>query len=428
MLEGRGYGVQENGFRSPTYPVLLALILAPFERTHLAGCRDAHRAPCIDNAAKTADGDIALTAIVVIQILLGGMTTAVLFALGWRLTRNILVATLFGAGYALNLATAFWEISILTETVTTFLLALAVYLTVLANRAKPEVYLALGVVLAALSLCHQLFLGYWVLSGAFLMLRAWGEGDRRGLPRIALALFLPLAFVTGWSIYNYSVNGVFTPSTLSGYVLIQMVAPIVQNAPEGYDGIVQPYVGYRDAMIAQTGSYSGAIFRAWPAMMGWTGLTWSEISRKLTSLSFYLMLHYPQVYLQSARSSWVRFWDFQIYHYDPIPNSVPPWAVWLTDGAVQAAVNILFGISALVCGTILLARRRTQHLFKSIPADSILLLIATVLFAAIVTSLTNFQDNSRLRTYVLPMQYGSIALAAWACWRMVSNLASPSPN
>jgi hypothetical protein len=114
LLDGRGYGVQENGFRSPTYPILLALVLGPLDRTHLSNCRDAHRPVCLQNAAKTTDGEFALQAIVVTQILIGFLATAMLFALGWRLTRNVLVAICFGAGYSLNLATAFWEISILT--------------------------------------------------------------------------------------------------------------------------------------------------------------------------------------------------------------------------------------------------------------------------------------------------------------------------
>jgi hypothetical protein len=422
LLDGRGYGVQENGFRSPTYPLFLALVLAPFDRTHISECRDAHRPTCIGSAAKTADGAIGLEAIVVAQVLIGVLTTAVLFALGWNLTHNIIVATLFGAGYALNLATAFWEISILTETLTTFLLTLAVYLTLGADRAAQVTSLALGLVLAALALCHQLFLGYWILPVTVLFVRAWREGLRGGLLRIAPVVLFPLASVGGWSMYNYIVNGVFTPSTLSGYVLIQMVAPVVQNAPEGYDGIVQPYVGYRDAMIAETGSYSGAIFRAWPAMVEWTGLSWSEISRKLTTLSFYLMLHYPQTYFQVAIEGWARFWDFQIYHYDPIPDSVPLWAVWLTESSEQAILNVLIGISALVLGIIFFARRLTQRFFKSIPFAAVFFMIATVLFAAVVTSLTNFQDNGRIRSYVLPLQYGSIVLTMWAGWRMVSRL------
>jgi hypothetical protein len=422
MLEGRGYGEQENGFRSPTYPVVLALVLSPLGPTGLSKCRDAHRPTCLDSAAKTADGEVAFRAIVVAQILLGIVTTALLFGLGWRLTRNVLVAICFGAGYALSLVTAFWEISILTETLTTFLLTLAVFLALGADRDSGATYLFLGLDLALLALCHQLFLGYWVMPALFLLVREWRSGGlRRGLIRVAPVFIFPLAFVGAWCTFNYAVNGVFTPSTLSGYVLIQMVAPVVQNAPKGYDGIVQPYVGFRDAMIAQTGSHSGAIFRAWPTMMDWTGFTWSEISQKLTALSFYLIFHYPQTYLQVVREGWARFWDFQVYHYDPIPADVPAWAVWFTGGVEQELLNALFAVSAVALGVIFIAHRKLEGMVRSVPFAAVLFFVLTVLFAAAVTALTNFQDNARLRTYVMPLQYGAIVLSVGTVWQAVAN-------
>jgi hypothetical protein len=422
LLDGRGYGVQENGFRAPTYPLLLALVLTPINRTRLSECRDAHDPNCVGEAAKTADGLSALQAIVVSQILLGVITTAVLIVLGWTLTRNTLVATLFGAGYALSLATAFWEISILTETATTFLLTLAVYLTLRADHTSRWAHLALGLVLGALALCHQLFIAYSILPFSFLLIRSRRQRLSESLFRTAPVLVLPLAFVGAWSSYNYVVNGTFTPSTLSGYVLIQMVAPVVQNAPEGYDGIVQPYVGYRDAMVAQTGSHSGAIFRAWPAMMEWTGLSWSQISTKLTTLSLYLILHYPMTYAQVVKEGWVRFWDFPLYHYDPIPAAEPSWALWLTEEPAQGGANFLFALSILFSGIMLVVRRNISRVPRSGPFSAIWFMTATVLFAAVVTSLTNFQDNARLHTYVLPLQYGSIILSVYSGWRLVSDL------
>lgn len=238
--------------------------------------------------------------------MLGLGVTVLLYALGWQLTHNVLVALLFGAGYALNLATAYWEISLLTETLTTFLLVVSVYLTIRIARTKPKGWNtpALGFVLGALALCHSLFLIFWLLPAAYLLIDAWRKKTRAFtylLRLVAPILLIPVLFLLLWSSFNYVVNDSFTPSTLSGYVLIQMVAPVVQDAPQGYDGLTQIYIGYRDAMIEQTGSYSGAIFRAWPAMLQASNLTWSELSRRLSELSLYLIVAYPQSYLNVAR-------------------------------------------------------------------------------------------------------------------------------
>lgn len=421
LLNGRGYGAQENGFRTPTYPLFLALVLAPWDDAHLSECRDAHRAVCIAQAQETPDGAMDLRMVVLAQVGLGLLTTSLLYALGWRLTRNWLVAFLFGAAYALNLATAYWELSILTETLTTFLVTLAVYLTVRAAQSATRTRVLLGITLGALALCHSLFLLFWVLPAAFLVIRSRGDGLRLALVRMTPVVLMPLFLLGAWSTFNYFVNGFFTPSTLSGYVLIQMVGPVVQNAPEGYDGITQPYVGFRDAMIAETGSHSGAIFRAWPTMMDWTGLTWSEISSKLTALSIYLIVHYPQTYAQVAYTGGKRFWDFAMYHYDPIPAGTPEWAIQITELFRQGILNLLFGLSLPALGIIYGIRRfdRSRRL-AAIPFAEILFVAATVCFAALVTALTNFQDNARLHAYVLPLQVGTVAAVLWAGWRTLS--------
>ncbi len=426
LLDGRGYGSQENGFRSPTYPLFLALVLAPFDHTHLSECRDAHRAVCIDRAARTADGDFALRVIVLSQIFLGLLTTAVLFALGWNLTRNVLVAFLFGAGYALNLSTAFWEISLLTETLTTLLVTLVVYLTSRGDRLTGFERVALGVALGVLAWCHLLFLTFWIVPVVFLVVSDRGGGLRLAVRRVAPVLLLPLSFLLAWSVYNYIVNGVFSPSTLTGYVMSQMVAPVVENAPAGYDGITEIYVGYRDALIAETGSYSGAIFRAWPDMMNETGLTFAQLSQKLTTLSLYLMVAYPGSYLAVAQKGWEKFWDFSVYHYEPFPVGTATWALWLVDRAWQKVLTILFAVAPLVLGIIFVTRRQVSRLSAiHNPFASVLLMMATVWFAAAIVTLTTFGDDTRYRSYVLPLQYGSIILVIWAGWRTVSHLVQP---
>lgn len=408
LLEGRGYGIQQDGFRTPTLPLFLVLVLAPFSRQHLSECSDAHRPVCIGQAAQNPDGALNLQVIVAAQIAVGIGTALLLYVLGWSLTHNVLVAFLFGAGYALNIATAYWEISILSETLTTFLVVLATLFFLRVLRGRTRARLGLGIVLAALALCHQLFLAFVIVPCVLLWLTWRRFGALRAVVQLAPVVALPLLAVLIWSVYNLLVNGFFTPSTLSGYVLIQMVAPVMENAPEGYDGITQTYVGYRDAMIQETGSYPGAIYRAWRDMMRETDLTWSQISSKLTTLSFYLIVHYPSTYLQSVSMAWERFWQFVFFHYDTIPSGTAELASAFADEGVQSVLNVLFWISLpllLLCD---LVRRRINAPLGSSEFYLMLFMILTVWYAALVSSLTNLGDNYRLRALVLPLQYGSI--------------------
>ncbi|MGB8643847.1 MAG: hypothetical protein WCF84_01295 [Anaerolineae bacterium] len=418
LVSGRGYGVQQDGFRTPTYPLFLALVLLPSDTTHLATCQDAHRPACLGSAAQSHDGAAAIQVIAIVQILLGGGILLLLYLLGWRLTHNRLIAVLSGAGYAFNLAAAFWENSILTETLTTLLLLLAVYLVIRGTELGGRGRIALGAILGALALCHSLYLLYWGVPALFLFIYRERTSWRSALMRILPVVLIPALCILAWSAFNYFVNGVLTPSTLSGYVLIQMVAPVVEKAPPGYDYITEIYVGFRNAMMQETGSDSGAIFRAWPAMIDATGLTWSQISAKLTNLALYLIGIEPLVYLHSVWIGWQRFWDFALYHYDPIPATLPG-AAGFTDDAWQSLMNILFWAASFLLTLITALRSRIARLAPP-PLGPILLVMLTVWFAAVFASATNFQDNARLRASVLPLQYATILYTLWLAGTLIA--------
>jgi hypothetical protein len=127
-------------------------------------------------------------------------------------------------------------------------------------------------------------------------------------------------------------------------------------------------------------------------------------------------------YAQVVKEGWARFWDFPLYHYDPIPTAVPSWASWFTQNPPQTAANVLFGLSILGSALMFLVRRNFSRVSRPIPFPEMWFITATVLFAALVTSLTNFQDNARLHTYVLPLEYASIVLCIYAGWRTVSSI------
>jgi|GEM_PF-3551043 hypothetical protein len=420
LLAGRGYGVQEDGFRTPTFPLYLATLIAPFDRTHLNACTDAHRAVCIGRAADFSDGQVILAVIVLANILLGCGITILLYALGWQLTRSYLVALLFGAGYALNIATAFWEISIMTETLTTFLLLAVVLLTLHAQKQNSRTSLALGIVLAILALCHTLFLFFAPLPALYLLVRRLGEGWTRALKFIAPVILIPLLAIGAWSAFNYFVNGAFTPSTVSGYVLIQTVYPVIQNAPEGYDGITQTLVGYRNAQIRETGKPTGAVFRAWRDMMKETDLTFTQVSGKLNALSLYLMWHYPRTYLQSAAESFARFWDFAFFHYDPVPEGAARVGELFANDTTQALMNLLFWLVSFLVGALLvLARRGARSPISREALWGAAFLTAIVWYAALISSFTNLGDNARYRVTVTPLQYAVVVAAFWMLWQLL---------
>lgn len=405
LLDGRGYGVQENGFRTPAYPLFIAALLLPFDHADLSTCRQAREPACLGEAQQTPGGEANLRVIVAAQIVLGMLTILLVYAFAWRASQNAWIAALCAVTYPIDLSTGYWEISILTDTLTTFLLMLAVGLTLVAERATRHqwpVMVALGGVLGALALCHPVFLFYAVVPAAFLWWRV--------KPRAALApvLLIPLLLVVAWSARNYVRDGYFTPSSIAGYNLTQMVGPFMEEAPAPYRDLATIYLDYRSQREAIRGSHSGTIFFAYRDMLAERGISWAELSAVLGRMSLQMIVEHPLDYGRVAWASFVQFWKFGLGRQ----NSTLPWSYdavkWFNDTRVHQALMVLFFASPLA-----LAFLRRGRIAADPQDFWIWFAIITVLYEALFSSATNFGDNERYRTHVARLQYAAVILTAW---------------
>lgn len=307
LLDGLGYGAQVNGFRPPTYPLFIAAILLPFDHTDLSSCRHARDPACLGEAQHAPGAQRNLQAIVFVQILLGMAILPMVCWFAWRIARNPWAAALCAATYAIDLSTAYWEISILSETLTTFLVTLVVCLTLLADsltRHRRLVYLALGLALGATTLVRPNFFLFALVPSAFLMARAARE---RSLPSLARAVvevapvfLLPAFLVLAWSARNYFVDGYFTVSTLTGYNLTQMTGGFMEKAPPQYRDLAEIYLEYRPERIEKRGSHTGTVFFAYKDMLAERGITWAALSQELTQMTVQMILEHPGDYLKNS--------------------------------------------------------------------------------------------------------------------------------
>ncbi len=414
LLDGLGYGSQENGFRTPTYPLFIAAILLPFNHADLSSCREARVPACLGEAQQEPGAQANLRAIVAVQVLLGTLTILLVYWFAWKISRHAWVAALCAFTYPIDLSTGYWEISILTDTLTTFLLMLAVCLTLLAaeaRRYRGALHAALGVVLGALALCHSVYLLYAIVPAAFLWLRQRqrGSNDFSRYPiSLALVLVIPAVFVLAWSARNYRVDGYFTPSTISGYNLTQMVGPFMEQAPPSYRDLADIYLDYRADRIAVRGSHSGTIFFAYRDMLAKRGTTWAGLSQMLTAMSLQMIAQHPQDYARVFWQSFVQFWKFGLGRQNyQLPISFD-WVKWFLDTRVHEAWTALFFITPLVLGLVQFVRRS-----ETFSAAWIWFAIVTVLYAALFSSAFNFGDNERYRTHVARLQYSAVIATAW---------------
>lgn len=425
LLDGLGYGSQENGFRTPTYPLFIAAILLPYNHADLSSCREARVPACLGEAQQEPGAQANLRAIVAVQVLLGTLTILLVYWFAWKISRHAWVAALCAFTYPIDLSTGYWEISILTDTLTTFLLMLAVCLTLLAaeaQRHRGAVHAALGVVLGALALCHSVYLLYAIVPAAFLWLqRRPGSNDfsryqnqtssddfSRHPLHLALVLVIPGVLVLAWSARNYRADGYFTPSTISGYNLTQMVGPFMEQAPPTYRDLADIYLDYRADRIAVRGNHSGTIFFAYRDMLAERGTTWAGLSQLLTTMSLQMIAQHPQDYARVFWQSFVQFWKFGLGRQNyQLPVSFD-WVKWFLDTRVHEAWMALFFITPPVLAFFQFTRRS-----EPLSAAWIWFAIATVLYAALFSSAFNFGDNERYRTHVARLQYSAVIATAW---------------
>ena len=409
LLDGLGYGSQENGFRTPTYPLFIAAIVAPFNHSDLSSCREARVPACLGEAQKEPGAEANLRAIVAVQIVLGAVTILLVYWFAWMVSQNAWIAALCGLTYPIDLSTGYWEISILTDTLTTFLLMLAVVLTLLAAKAtrhRLTLHIALGVVLAALALAHSVYLLYAIVPAAFLWLK--GHSHTPTLPHVAPVLLIPALVILAWSDRNYLADGYFTPSTISGYNLTQMVGPFIEQAPAEYRDLAEIYLDYRVDRIAARGSHSGTVFFAYRDMLDERHTTWAGLSQMLTSMSLQMIREHPLRYLRVAWESFQQFWKFGLGRQNyQLPLSFD-WVKWFLDTRVHQAWMALFFMTPIALAFLQFTRRADT------PAIVwIWFAIVTVFYAALFSSAFNFGDNERYRTHVARLQYSAVILTTW---------------
>jgi 4-amino-4-deoxy-L-arabinose transferase-like glycosyltransferase len=188
--------------RAPGYPACIALVYA------LCG-------------EKTA-------AVILMQMVVSVCTIAVVYSLAkvlWRSEVAIIAALL----YALDPLAFEYSQLLLTETLFTFLMTLAVYAGVclaLDRPARRGYAMLLGLTLSGATLVRPI--SYWliapILIGLLLVRRSyrWGWGE---ILACALLIFVPFAvLVGGWQVRNLRVSGCAQLSCVGGYNLLHFKA------------------------------------------------------------------------------------------------------------------------------------------------------------------------------------------------------------
>jgi hypothetical protein len=397
----RGDISRDVGMRTPTYPLLIILAGNNINRT------------------------------VFFQSLMGLAITALIFWITWMITQSNMIAGLTSLLYALDVNQIQFEISILTETITVFLLLMSIALLILAWKKMDEkvtpsgLFWAIGLVSGLTLLARPLYNFLPVVLFLATLFKAFVL--KLGKLRIVIILVPATLLVLGWSTLNYWRLGYFGFTTLIGFTLTDITGNYFELAPQEFSQIRDIYLAYRPAQIAIFHPATGTQWASIHELARETGLSVVEISKAYTKMSLYLIFRHPDFFANIAWLSWVNHWRPHILQHWPIVISSFSrfeqlrGLAWMIETPIHQALNYLFLLLSygVFIGLVLL---QPKQVMEWVAKDQRLILVtigSIVIFSALFSTLSSFGEprySIPIRP-LIPIVLFSTALFVIKCWQ-----------
>jgi len=377
------------------------------------------------------------------QLCLGFLTTLLFFYIGLKLSRQAWFGALAALIHTLNIGQLFFEATLLTETLTTFLVTATLAGAIAISEGKSSLRILFFAFLAGLSaalagITRPLFVFLPFFLALFFALKAFTtehaentESTEKNNEKIsvnsvcsvvkpsefkfvrksllALVTLLPaLLIFGGWLNFVDSNYKILSFDTIGGFRWLNHTGEYFEYVPDQYADIRSTYIYYRDRKIAETGTQTNAAWDALPEMQRASKMGYFGLSRLLTDISMDLIRAHPDLYLKNVFSGWGMFWWAAVY-----------WSVdALKTPALVPALNALIMLERglLILGNFLfLAGSALAVFWKKLRArlgmnPFIWFAVASIWAASIVQTLLDHGDNPR---YLVPMQSLVIFIVAW---------------
>ncbi len=360
-----------NATRSPGYPAFLALT---GDQTYLA------------------------------QLALGLLTTLLFYYLGFRLTQDPRWGALAGLLHTLNLGQLFFEATLLTETLTTFLVtaALAGAMALFTEKASfwrlvvCALLAGLAAALAGLTRPLFAFLPVFLCAFCFLLFQI----PLRQRLFFSIAAILPaLILFGGWLNYVNTNFKILSFDTIGGFRWLNHTGEFFELVPETDAVIRDTYLKYRAAKIAATGTQTNAVWDAMNELQKNSKMGFYALSRELTRISIDLIRAHPDLYLKNVLSGWWMFWWAAVY-WTPdgltVPGLVPVLRVLIfAELLLLIAANLTFLAVSLA---VTLWKKARQALGMN---PFLWLALTSIWAASVAQTLLDHGDNPR---YLVPLQ------------------------
>ena len=349
------------------------------------------------------------------QLALGLLSTLLVFYIGWKVSQRTWFAGALALAHTLNLGQIFFEATLLSEALATFLLlfCLACLVWLFTTRTKNTrialawlVSLALGLAAAALAMVRPLFafVPFW---GAFFLLFFWrGTPFKIRLGAAALAALPALISLLLWVNFIYTHFNIFGLDSIGGYHLVNHTTNFFELAPPEFAPIRDTFLKFRAKHIAETGSAINTIWDAIPTLMTQTKLNYYSLGRVMGEISGRLIREHPWLYLQNLALGWVWFWRVGVFWLPETLKNAGLRAI--TNGLMQIERTAQVGINLFfLAGSLALLSAKIRNMLKM---DLFIWFAASAVWVtSILQTLAEHGDNAR---FLAPMQTLVVLIAA----------------
>jgi 4-amino-4-deoxy-L-arabinose transferase-like glycosyltransferase len=381
--------VNYDGTRTPVYPVFLAIV-GPDR------------------------------AVVAAQMVLGILITFMIFYMGYKISNQVVFAGLGALGHTLNLNQLFFETNLITETLSTFWVVLAllcaVWWIIKPDRRSIWLGLAIGLSASLAALTRPLFiyLPFWL--AIFLALFASGIKIKFDWRPLASTFLLSVAIIGAWVYYIHENFYIWSMSSLNGFNMVQHTGYYFEYIPDKFASLRDTYIEFRDKRIAQYGTQGNAIWEAIPEMQRQSGYSFYEMSALLSHLSIRLIREHPDLYLKYVFKGWWMFWLAPVYY---VKSNMPSDTLGeVFRYLIYGERFILIGTNAVFVITSILALfvKKIRNAWK---VPTVLGLFATTIWGcSILQTLLDHGDNPR---FLVPLQSIVVLWVMWIIYRTLAD-------
>jgi hypothetical protein len=336
------------------------------------------------------------------QMVLALIVTVAIFYVVLTLTRRPAAAAGGAALYGLSLFQIRMESYLLSEALTTLLLALVgASIVWLWSDRTHRVTLKLVALVSCAGLVPLARPAYaYVPFVAFAVALSWAPRSVGRLLLVAVIAFLPML---AWSTFNLVRVESFGLSTGLGLNLTNKTGSYIEDAPQKYAVIRDLYLRGR---AEDDGQYINTIWRHYESMMQVTGLSFNQLSDSFLSMNLELIATHPLRFASNVASAYLTFFKIGV-----LDSKLPRLA-----GLTYVVFQVERWLGRLVSATFLLLVVawvvRAIHFRTWRPITPLFWLSFIVLAVAAICAVLEYGDNQRFGMPTQPLMFAVVVVAS----------------